>query len=83
MEQVVDLELSLRERDFFPAELILELDQLVLKLDPAFALIVEVGLEAVLGLSELLPLVIQHELELSVSSVVFRSVCDGRGVTFG
>ena len=70
MEHVIDLELSLGERDFSSTEFILEFDQLVLKLDPPLALVVEVGLEAILGLSELLPLVFQHELNLSQSAVL-------------
>lgn len=74
MEEVVDLELCLREGDLLPAELVLELDELVLKLDPAFAFVVEVGLEAVLGLPELLALVLQHELHFAESCVLLGAV---------
>lgn len=78
VQQVVDPELCLRERDLLPAELVLQLDQLVLELDPALALVVQIRLEAVLGLPELLALALQHELHLAHSSLLLGAVCVGR-----
>lgn len=82
VEEVVDLELGLGQRHLSSTELILELDQFVLKLDPAFALVIKVGLEAVLGLPELLALVFEHELEL-VQPAVLVGHCVGEGVLLG
>lgn len=74
MEEVVDLELRLREGDFFAAELVLQLDQFVLELDASLALVVQIGLEAILGLPELLALVFEHEFYLAEPSVIVVDV---------
>lgn len=74
MEKVVDLELGFRKSDFFATELILQLDQFVLKLDASFALVVQISLEAILGLPELLSLVLEHVLYLAEPSVVVVTV---------
>jgi hypothetical protein len=74
MEEIVNLKLSFGEDDFLSTELIFQLDELVLKLDPALALVVEVSFEAILGLPELLPLILKHELELPIASMVLRAI---------
>lgn len=73
MQQVIDLKLEFRDDDFLPAELILQLDQLVFKLDPQLPLVVQVVFELLLRLLKLPPLVFQHELDLP--KVVIVSVC--------
>ena len=65
MKQVIDLELKFRSFDILLAELIFELDQLILKLDSQFPFIIEVVFKLFLGLLELLSLVFEHELEFS------------------
>lgn len=74
MEQVVDLEFSFGEGDFLSTEFVLEFDQLVFELYPSFSLVVEVCLQLVFGLSELMPLVFEHELDLSESSMIFDAI---------
>lgn len=60
VEQVIDFKLKLGDGDILSTELLLQLDELVLKLDPELALVVQIVLELVLGLLELLPLIFQH-----------------------
>lgn len=58
VKQIIHFELSLGERDFLPTEFVLEFDEFVLKLDPAFAFVVQVDLHLFLGLSELMAFVL-------------------------
>jgi hypothetical protein len=74
MEEVIDLELRFRKGDFFATELILQLDQFVLKLDAPFTLVVQISLEAILGLPKLLSLILEHELHLAKPSVIVVAV---------
>ena len=74
MEQVVNFELVLRKGDIFPAELVLEFDQFVLKLYPKFAFVVKIVFQFVLGVLELLPLILEHKLNFS-HVVILGRIC--------
>ena len=63
MEEVVDLELKFRGRDIPSAEFILQFYQFVLKFDSQLPFIIEIVFELVLGFFELLPFVLEHELD--------------------
>jgi hypothetical protein len=65
VQQIVDFELQLGNMYFLPAELILDFDQSVFKLNPHLSLRIEVVLVFLLGLLEFLPLIFEHKLELS------------------
>lgn len=80
VEQVVDLELEFGGGHVLAAELVLQLDQLVLELDPHLPLVVQVVLQLLLRLLELLPLVLQHELQLAQVVLVVGGVCVDPGV---
>jgi hypothetical protein len=74
VQQVVDLELRLRQRHFLSTELILQLYQLVLKLDPPLSFVIQIGLKAVLRLSKLLTLILKHEFYLAEPTVILSTV---------
>lgn len=74
MEQVVDFEFCFGEGNFFPTEFILELYQLVFEFYPSFSLVVKVCFKFFFGLSELMALVFEHELDLSESSMIFDGI---------
>jgi hypothetical protein len=77
VEEVVDLELSLRQGNLLATELILELDQFVFELYPALAFVVEVKLQFFFGFSKLVPFVFEHELHLAEAAVLVVVVCLG------
>lgn len=61
VEEVIDFEFEFGDGNLFSTELILELDELVLELDPEFPLIVEIVLKLLFCLFELLPFIFEHK----------------------
>ena len=70
MQQVINFELLFRERHIFTTELIFQFDQSVLKINPAFSLMVQLVLESVFDFFELLAFVLEHVLHLAEVGVV-------------
>jgi hypothetical protein len=80
VQEIVDLELCLRKGHLLATELVLQFDQLVLKLDASLAFIVEVSFKAILRLPKLLPLILEHELDFAEAAVIVVAVCMGEEV---
>ena len=57
VQEIVDLELCFRKGHLFATEFIFEFDKFILELYPSFSLVIEIGLEFLLGLSELMALI--------------------------
>jgi hypothetical protein len=65
MQEIVYLELKLRDKDFLPAEFILELDEFILKLNSHFSFVIQIIFVLFLGLLKLFPLIFEHKLNLA------------------
>jgi hypothetical protein len=75
MQKIVNFELSFGKQHFFATVFILQPDEFVLKLDSLLTFVVQIHLKAILGLSELLTLVLEHKLDFTQSSpMLFDSI---------
>lgn len=73
VEEVIDFKFEFRNSHILLAELFLQFNKLVLKLNPEFTFVVQVILELFLRLFEFLPLVFKHVFDFSEIMVLVEA----------
>lgn len=75
MQKIVQFELQLRNQNIFSAEFVLQFYQLIFKVDSGFSFVVQIVLKLFLSFSKLFPLIFEHELNFTETTVIFEVIC--------